>query len=281
MIKVLVSGANGALGVGLCRHLENTKEFEVHKLSRSTLDFESHDNVKRQLKAILERTAPDIVFHLAASFSDDLDVAYSVNVQSTRWLLESVTELNAASRIVVIGSAAEYGAVQEADNPIVETQPLRPVTTYGLTKVWQTHLAQMNARMGADVVVARIFNLDAPGASESLFVGRLRRQIEELKTGKRRQLEFGSLQSVRDYVDVESAVCQLLKISRHGDRGEVYHVASGKPVRMMDFLRRRLLDNGLDIDFLDNVGQQSNRNGPDVPVIYADVSKTRALATGV
>jgi GDP-4-dehydro-6-deoxy-D-mannose reductase len=126
--------------------------------------------------------------------------------------------------------------------------------------------------------VARLFNLLAPGLAEHLFVGRAERLIARFRRGEIAELEFGNLSSARDYVEGEAAVDQLTLIAGKGARGEVYHVASGRAIVMRDLLARLLREAGIDPAVVREAPQRPTRMGTDVPSIYADITKTRALA---
>lgn len=277
MTKILISGANGALGIGLSRHFDSLEDVSVHRLTRSELDFETGIDIKSTLKILLSDKRPDFIFHCAASFLEDGDISYAVNVLSTRYIFECISELNLQCRIVVIGSAAEYGLILPSENPIAESRHLKPISVYGLTKTWQTNLSQLYSHRGLDVVVARIFNLDSPEISSSLFIGRLNSQIKEIQLGKRSKLEFGALTAIRDYISVDRAIEFIISISKYGISGEVYHVASGVPTSMNDILVDRLSKFGININDIELIQTKSNRVGVNVPVVYADISKTLQL----
>lgn len=276
--RVLITGATGALGQALMTCLvANPSDLVVFAPSRSEdcdpLDLRHHDQIVRTI----ERIRPDLIMHLAATFSNDFDEAYAVNVNATRHILKAVEESALSTRVVLIGSAAEYGLVSVEENPIVEDRVLRPVSIYGMTKAWQTELAYLHALRGVSVVVARVFNLIGPGLSERLFIGRLRKQIEELRCGGRVRIEVGPLSAVRDYISINDAITQLQVIADYGEAGEVYHVASGQPVTMRELLTRELAAHGLDDSIVVEGANLSNRRGYDVPSIYADINKTTAL----
>jgi GDP-4-dehydro-6-deoxy-D-mannose reductase len=220
---------------------------------------------------------PDVIFHLAANFSKDFDEAYIGNVCGTHTLLSALAATGSTARLLLIGSAAEYGLVQPEDNPITEGQVLRPMTVYGLTKAWQTQLGVLHASHGANVVVARLFNLHAVGLSERLFVGRVERQIAEVLAGARVTIEVGSLEAVRDYVPAADAVEQILAIAVCGIAGNVYHVGSGSPIRMRDLLSAMLAEHGLGMQIVTDRCPSTSHQGYDVPIAYADMTKTRRL----
>jgi nucleoside-diphosphate-sugar epimerase len=276
--RVLITGATGALGRVLTSRLsEKASGFIVFTPGRRNAD-DALDLLDRdQIRRAIERARPDLILHLAATFSTDFDEAYAVNVAAARHLLEEVEACGRRVRVVLVGSAAEYGAVTPEDNPITEDHVLRPVSVYGITKAWQTELAYLHASRASDVVVARIFNLVGPHISERLFIGRLHKQINEIRHGNRMQIEVGPLSAIRDYLSIDDAVSRLLTVAEFGEAGRVYHVASGRPITMRELLVRELAAHGLDESIVVEGAALSNRSGHDVPAIYADITRTTAL----
>lgn len=278
MKTVLVTGATGALGQAVIARLQGHSYYRVFAASRhggTGLQLDVRD--RNRLVSAIERVEPDLVLHLAATFANDFDEAYSVNVEATRHLLDTVEQSGRRTRVLLVGSAAEYGVVRPDENPIREDRLLAPVSIYGLTKAWQTQLAGFYANRGVDAVVARIFNLDCPGLSERLFIGRLQKQIEEVLAGRKSAIELGPLSAVRDYVSTNEAADQILAIATCADAGKVYHVASGIPVTIRAMLVRYLTSNGLEASIVREDASLSNRSGYDVPVIYANVASTSQL----
>lgn len=276
--RVLITGATGALGRELTSRLRAMSSdvilFTPKRMhTDDSLDLRDRGQIERTIK----RTCPDLILHLAATFSNDFDEAYAVNVAASRHLLEAVEASGRRVRALLVGSAAEYGAVTPEENPISEDHVLHPVSVYGITKAWQTQLAYLHASRGIDVFVARIFNLVGPHLSEHLFVGRLHRQIDEIRRGERSLIEVGPLAAVRDYLSIDDAVTQLLAVADLGEAGKVYHVASGQPVTMRELLVRELAAHGLDESIVVEGAALTNRRGYDVPAIYADMTQTTAL----
>jgi GDP-4-dehydro-6-deoxy-D-mannose reductase len=280
---VLVTGASGGLGRLVGGRLEDDRTVELFRTDRMPSDAPGHlpcdITDPAAVTALIGRTRPDRIYHLAGSATGEFARDQAVNADGARYLCEAVHGLALRSRIVVIGSAAEYGLIAATENPVPESRALRPATVYGLTKAIQTQIAAFYAaRHEVNIVVARLFNLLAPGLAEHLFVGRAERLIAQFRRGEIAYLEFGNLSSARDYVDGEAAVDQLFLIAEKGARGEVYHVASGRPVVMRNLLARLLSDAGIDPGVVREAPERPTRMGSDVPTIYADISKTRALA---
>ena len=231
--------------------------------------------------ALMRRTRPERIFHLAGTMTGEFERDRAINADAARFLCEAVRALGLRSRIVVIGSSAEYGLVAPHENPVRETRALRPVTVYGLTKAFQTGIAMYYAaHHDVDVVEARPFNFLAKGLGAHLFVGRAERLIERFQRGEISTLDFGNLSSARDYVDADEAMSQLKLIADKGSKGEVYHIGSGKPTVIRDLLARLLHEAGIDPAVVRESPGRPPTLGTDVPIIYADMTKTRALADG-
>lgn len=282
MITVLVTGATGALGKAVTENLSKRDGYKVVTTSRSgdAADFQLDITDEVKLSEIIDQVQPDVILQLAATFTHDFDDAYAINVEANRELLDIVQRSQNKIRVILIGSAAEYGLVQPDESPISENHALNPVSVYGLTKAWQSQLAIYYSKRGVDVVVARVFNLKGKELSEKLFIGRLQKQIDEVLSGNQSIIELGPLSATRDYISTEGAAQQIIAIVESGETGHIYHVASGKPVVMRDFLKDKLEENKLDISIVREAEEKSNRTGYDVPMIYADMQRTSQL-TGI
>lgn len=280
MRTVLVTGATGALGRAVIARLRKNRNYRVVATSRRGDDvnyLQLGVSSPDQLAALITRIRPDLILHLAATFTHDFGDAYAVNVEATRQFFEVIQHSGLGARILLVGSAAEYGVVRPDENPIRENRVLNPVSVYGLTKAWQTQLAGLYASRGVDVVVARVFNLEGPGMSERLFIGRLQKQICDVLAGRKSVIGLGSLSAIRDYVSTDEGAEQIIAIAEYGELGRVYHVASGNPVMMRDILIRYLAIHKLDASIVHEAADLTNRIGYDVPAIYADVTNTMQL----
>lgn len=278
-IKILVTGASGFTAGYLAKYLFQDPNNEIYFLSRNRVLFPNSyicdlsDTVRT--REIIKNIRPDEIYHLAGSFTNDFKTDYSSNVFSSKNIFDALLSENISSRVLIIGSAAEYGRVKKEDNPVSENYPLRPINIYGLTKAYQTYLMGHYQRVyDMDIVEARTFNLLGKGAPESLLVGTVYKQIMRYKKGEIQKVVVRNVENVRDYIEVEKAVQHYKFIMGHGITGEVYNVGSGEGIKVLDLLKQILYHEGLTLDVVETI---KNFKKYDIQYSCADISKLRTL----
>jgi len=229
----------------------------------------------------LERLRPAVVYHLAAqssaavSFTDPLDTFRS-NVVGTLNLLEAVRALPVEERprVLVVGSAEEYGAVAAQDGPIAEDRPCRPISPYGASKAAQTVLCrQYHRTFDLPVVIARPFSHTGPGQPPHFALASFAAQIAAAETrGEAGELIVGDLSPTRDYVDVRDVVRAYHLLAAQGDPGVIYNVAAGRSLTLADALAILLRDARVDL----SVRPDPSRFRPaDIPYLVGDATRLR------
>jgi nucleoside-diphosphate-sugar epimerase len=282
-MSILVTGANGGFGKAFLPLLR--KYYNESIISTGIEEVGDCYYVRCDLtdmmavKSLIKNIRPRLIFHLAGSFANQFETDFQVNTLSAKFIFDSILVEGLATRVVILGSAAEYGAVVESDNPISETFPCCPISIYGLTKAFQTDMATYYARThNIDVVVARVFNLATPRLSQRLFYGRAEAMILAYKKGEITKLEFGNLDSERDYIELDKATDQLLAIAERGITGNIYNVGSGIPNKIRSILNNMLEKEDIPEDVVVEASPEVTRSkGFDVPIIYADITKISKL----
>jgi GDP-4-dehydro-6-deoxy-D-mannose reductase len=281
-VKVLITGAAGFTGRHLSALLSKEAGNQLVLIDRkASQGILSCDLAKpEEVEGILKDQAPDQIYHLAGTFTNDYGLDHASNVESSKNLLDAVVKLKLNPKILLVGSAAEYGDVPEAENPVKENRPLRPVSVYGLTKAMQTQLMLFYAATTTlRLVMARTFNLMGKGVSDRLFVGKIYQQIDELKKNKLQKITTGFLGAERDYLPVEEAVRKYKVLMEKGAPGEVYNVGSGKGIKMSSLLYKILQENGLSMDVvLERAVEATPKH--NVMRMVADTGKLTALESG-
>ena len=128
-----------------------------------------------------------------------------VNVIGQVHLFEAVRGAGIDPQIHVAGSSEEYGLVHPDELPIKESNPLRPLSPYGVSKVAQENLAwQYHRSYGLKTVVTRGFNDEGPRRGEVLLTSSFAKQVAMIEAGSKNPAEIyvGDLSSERDWTDV-------------------------------------------------------------------------------
>lgn len=185
------------------------------------------------VREAVQNTRPQVALHLAGRTPPALpDELYRANVLGTLHLLDALRSLRSTIRLVLAGSAAELGPVDDSDLPVSETYVTKPVNAYGLSK----HLASVAALatdLPIEVVLARVFNPIGPGLPDSQAFGRFAVELSKPRTLNRSEkqlpltLRVGDLEVKRDFVDVRDVAKALIMLAEQGSPG-IYHVGTGR-----------------------------------------------------
>jgi GDP-4-dehydro-6-deoxy-D-mannose reductase len=165
------------------------------------------------------------------------ELAYRVNYLGARSILEAAARAAPEARVLLVGSAEEYGSAEPGSLPFTEATPLRPGSPYARTKAAADLLGAKYAERGLDVVRVRPFNHAGPGQSDTFVLASFARQVAEIESRRREPvLQVGNLNSVRDFLDIEDVIEGYLALLDRGVPAGVYNVASGKGTPLGDHL---------------------------------------------
>jgi len=296
MRRVLVTGVTGFAGSHLVDYILTRNDCEVFGIQRWRSPLENVTHFMDKITMVecelrdasstrdtLERMRPDWIFHLAAqsfvptSWSAPTE-SLTTNVLGQLNIFEAVRRIGLQCRIQIACSSEEYGMVYANELPIKETNPLRPLSPYAVSKVAQDMLAyQYWMSWKVDSVRTRGFNHEGPRRGPVFVASDFAKQIADIEKGlKPPVLHVGNLKARRDFTDVRDVVRGYWLALEKCEPGEVYNLCSGRDYSIQQVLDLLLGMTKVKIE----VREDRMRLRPsDVPVLLGDPSKFTA-ATG-
>ena len=294
-MRVLITGITGFAGSHLADYiLEFFPGVEIFGIVRwrsrmdNILHFQNKINLIEadlkemgSLKKCLAEAKPDRIFHLAAQSFVPTSwrcpaETFAINSIGQINLFEAALSLEQDPRIQIAGSSEEYGQVFPDEVPMKETNPLRPLSPYAVSKVGQDLLGwQYYKSYGMKIVRTRGFNHTGPRRGEVFICSNFAKQIAEIEKGlKEPVLYVGNLEAKRDFTDVRDTVRAYWLSLEKGEPGEVYNIGTGKAFTMQEVLDILLSMSELKVE----VRVDKSRLRPsDVPLLLCDVTKFKSL----
>jgi GDP-4-dehydro-6-deoxy-D-mannose reductase len=293
-MKALITGITGFAGSHLAEYLlaehPDVEVYGIHRW-RSRRDNIEHLSTQIQLLEadlrdysslhhLLDRLRPDVIFHLAAqSFVPSSWTApgetLTTNIAGQTNLFEAVRTLRLDPTIQIACSSEEYGLVHPDEVPIKETNPLRPLSPYAVSKVGQDFLGyQYFQSYGLKVIRTRGFNHTGPRRASVFVTSSFARQLATIEAGLAEPvLKVGNLDAVRDFTDVRDMVRAYWLAVTQGRPGEAYNIATGHGITIRDLLAKLIELVGVEV----KVETDPARLRPsDVEILIGDSSKFRA-----
>jgi GDPmannose 4,6-dehydratase len=194
-----------------------------------------------------------------------------VNCLGTANLLEAVRNKGLAPIIVFGGSSEEYGLVIFSDSqykqvknkygtifpepthipelPITETNPIRPMSPYAVSKVYADYLMRnYHTCYGLKTVVSRGFNHEGAGRGKMFVTSSIARQVMQYKRGEIDKLIIGNVNAFRDWSHVNDTLKGYCLLAEKGRYGDVYNQGSQRTNLVMSYLLLTLECAGYAVD---------------------------------
>lgn len=254
MKRALVTGVTGFAGSHLSQYLVS-QNIAVTGFFHPKHPIQNIDSLKEKIRPVacdvlqkkdmedkIKKIKPDYVFHLAAfssppqSFNSPKETLKN-NIFGQINLLEALVKIKSKAKILIIGSADEYGEVSKEHLPIKEDTPLSPTSPYAVSKVAQDLLGyQFYLNYNLNIVRVRPFNHIGPRQAPIFVVPSFASQIANLEKNGGGIMKVGNLKSSRDFTDVRDMVKAYLLALEIGKIGDVYNIGSGHPVKIEQIL---------------------------------------------
>ena len=288
MTKAIITGVAGFAGSHLAEALLK-KNIAVFGFYHPSHPRDNLQKIKDQISLVacdvlqqkkvsseIKNISPDMVFHLAAfsspsqSFINPAETLEN-NIVGQINILESLVKIKSKAKILVIGSADEYGRVKKL--PVTEDAPLAPTSPYAVSKVAQDLLGyQYFINNKLNVVRVRPFNHIGPRQAPVFAIPSFASQIAACEAQGGGSIKVGNLDASRDFTDVRDMVEAYILALEKGTVGDVYNLGSGRAYKLKDVLEMMLKMAKVKIKIETD---KSRLHKHDIKIIYCDSSKFR------
>ncbi len=304
----LVSENYGSNVFGMVRRQSVPNRTNISQLDGKIKLLSGDLNDMASIADILKKNDIDTVFHLAAqsfvtrSFESPTDTYYT-NVIGTANVLEAARHYDKLEKIHFAGSSEEYGLVvkdsahyQEllgsgavvspppaigadgsvvSELPIKETNPLRPLSPYAVSKAAGDYMCFCHHKAyGIPIVRTRAFNHEGPRRGEEFVTSVIAKQVARgLKQGADK-LVIGNPDPVRDYSDVRDVIIGYMLAIEKGKSGEVYNLCSGRGWKIRDVAQMAINTAGLEGKMRIEIDRSRFRKA-EVNILIGDFSKAK------
>jgi UDP-glucose 4-epimerase len=285
-MKTLVTGGAGFIGSNLVDALvargdevsvidnisTGRRENLEHALSKGAELIELDVRDAEAVAAAVERTGPEVIFHLAAQIDVRKSVAdpandSRVNVEGTINVLAAAQASGVRRVINTSTGGAIYGEGQIIPAP--EDHPVAPESPYGLSKFCAENYCALFTRLhGLSTISLRYGNVYGPRQDPLGEAGVIAIFCGKLLEGGRPKI-FGDGKQTRDYVFVGDVVDANLRAA-DSDLTGAYNVGRGVQTSVLDIVEALAVhsSNGFEAD------HAPGRSG-EVQHIALDPSRTR------
>lgn len=230
--RSLILGASGFIGGQLTRTLARAGEpFRAFARTRPAHapgdwllgDFRNRADVEKALDDC------SVVYHLIssttpASSNQDPGADVRDNLVATIQLLDLARAARVRKVIFVSSGGTVYGVTPH--RPVAETEPTRPICSYGISKLAVEHYLRLYERLhGLNYCVLRLANPYGAG-QKSRTLGAVGIFLDRALRGEPIEI-WGDGEVVRDYVYIHDAIEAMLLARDYVGEHRIFNIGSG------------------------------------------------------
>ncbi|MBC7795770.1 MAG: GDP-mannose 4,6-dehydratase [Pyrinomonadaceae bacterium] len=234
-------------------------------------------NDSSSLNKILQQTAPDEIYNLAAQshvrVSFDIpEYTSEITGLGTIRLLEAMRETNTNAKFYQASSSELYGKVLEV--PQTEKTPFYPRSPYACAKAYSYYIS-VNYREAYNLFVCNgiLFNHESERRGETFVTRKITRAATRIKLGLQDKLYLGNLDSKRDWGYAKDYV-EAMYLMMQAEEPDDFVIATGETHSVSEFLEAAF--GHLDLDWREFVEIDPRYQRPtEVDLLLGDATKAR------
>lgn len=201
---------------------------------------------------------PDGIIHLAGcsrAFSAACEPLEAYQSIVTGWanLLDATRRAVPRARILMISAGDVYGSAGANGEPIPETTPVNPTTTFGAFKANAEAVAHtFYDNYHLDVTIARPFAYTGPGQSADFYFPAVAQRIAKWDPARNgSELRLPDLNFTRDLLHVQDVCDAYYTLLGSGKPNQIYNVCSGTAKSCRDWINGLIAASGKPIRLAD------------------------------
>ena len=265
--QLIILGGSGFVGRSLLNKLNEDYNPKViiykNDIETNFKKFKSDILVPSILDNQIENG--DTIINLIGQFVENDENFVDLNIVGALNILNSCVKRKNV-RIILISSVNVYG--ENMDSPSKETDPLRPMTNYGIVKLITERIYQYYSKIyGLDVTVLRLSNLYGPEKK----AGPVANLINSLDSNKN-IFAYNRGRQLRDFLFIEDATDGIIQaIKNPQKRFNVFNISTGKRYMVKDIIKI------IEKIILKKLQVRLDPAIPDERCIWADNSKAKKI----
>jgi UDP-glucose 4-epimerase len=217
------------LSSGSLANLAAARSSPGHELSFHQLDVRSGELVE-----MIARRRPEVIFHLAAQADVRVSVNRpvfdaDVNILGTLRVLEGARALDTTRVVFAASGGTLYGEPDDADLPVRESHPHRPLSPYGVSKKSAIdYLVAYRELHSVEFCALALANVYGPRQDPHGEAGVVAIFADRLLGGEPVTI-FGDGEQTRDFVFVDDVVDAFVRAATRGG-GLVLNIGTGHEI---------------------------------------------------
>ena len=259
---ILITGTDGYVGRNLLKNFSTDKKYLIFALTKKKRKSTENINfIKGNLKTNIFTKIKeiDIIIHCASRgvYKKELkNNIFQTNYFDSLFFFNNAYKANVFNWII-LGTSGEYGFVKKGS--MSTKTPLKPINDYGRSKLKLFNaLKKKNKFELANIIYLRLFHVYGKDEQKNRLYPSL---INSIKLKKPFKMTSGK--EIRDFIHITLALNKIKKamkffIVKKKPFFIVKHIATGKPLTVLNFVKKIIKKNKSKIKIL--LGRSNKKN---------------------
>jgi UDP-glucose 4-epimerase len=176
-------------------------------------------------------------------------------------IVKAIADYALKTKLIFISSSAVYA---RNPNPIQENDPLGPDSPYGMSKM----ISELELGKIKNTLILRPFFVIGPGKRGDVLSDWIS-QIRSFKTGQSNYLEVGDLNTIRDFISVETSADIMMRLG--SSETGIFNLGSGQSYSLSEVVNVLRTASGIDFELRINTPGRIRMG--DRRTVVADITK--------